>query len=79
MTKNHPSLKARPLSPCVQICQIEPSTSLCLGCGRTLDEIAVWGSMTEAEKAPVWERLEAKGFVANSQAVDSQVAEDSTC
>ena len=66
MPKNQPLLTARPLSPGVQICQIEPSTSLCLGCGRTLDEIAVWGSMTEAEKAQVWKRLEAEGFIANS-------------
>ncbi|RUR29509.1 DUF1289 domain-containing protein [Vreelandella andesensis] len=54
---------ARPLSPCIQICDIEPTSSLCRGCGRTLDEIACWGSMTEAEKAPVWERLEQAGYV----------------
>ncbi|HSP32460.1 MAG TPA: DUF1289 domain-containing protein [Halomonas sp.] len=79
MSTRSTSYAARPISPCVQICQIEPSTSLCLGCGRTLDEIAVWGSMTEAEKTPVWERLEAEGFVADNQFADSQVAEGSTC
>ena len=36
---------------------------MCQGCGRTLDEIACWGSMTEAEKAPVWERIEQAGYV----------------
>lgn len=41
---------ARPLSPCIQVCNIDPASSLCQGCGRTLDEIACWGSMTEAEK-----------------------------
>ncbi len=56
----------RPVSPCVQICHIEPAMSLCEGCGRTLDEIACWGSMTEAEKAPVWERLESEGYVAKN-------------
>lgn len=75
MTKSHPALKVRPVSPCVQICQIEPSTSLCHGCGRTLDEIAVWGSMTEAEKAPVWERLEAEGYVDESYVYESYVDE----
>nr|WP_290694460.1 DUF1289 domain-containing protein [Halomonas sp. UBA3074] len=65
MTKRSAPLTKRPLSPCVQICQIEPTTSVCQGCGRTLDEIAGWGSMTEAEKAPVWERLESEGYASN--------------
>ncbi len=66
MTKRSTPPAGRPLSPCVQICQIEPSTSVCHGCGRTLDEIACWGGMTEAEKAPVWERLETKGYVSET-------------
>ncbi|MBF59411.1 DUF1289 domain-containing protein [Halomonas sp. FeN2] len=66
MTKRSTSPAGRPLSPCVHICQIEPTTSVCHGCGRTLDEIAGWGSMTEAEKAPVWERLESEGYVSAS-------------
>lgn len=63
MTKYPTPDNMRPLSPCVQLCQIEPTTSVCQGCGRTLDEIACWGSMTEAKKAPVWERLESEGYV----------------
>ena len=55
----------RPLSPCINVCQIEPNTQTCQGCGRTLDEIACWGSMTEAEKAPVWERIEQEGYVSS--------------
>lgn len=57
------SERARPLSPCVQICRVDSASQCCEGCGRTLDEIANWGRMSEAEKAPVWERLEAEGFV----------------
>ena len=53
---------SRPLSPCIQHCQLD-TTNTCQGCGRTLDEIAYWGQMTEAEKAPVWERLEAQGYI----------------
>ncbi|MDR5897624.1 DUF1289 domain-containing protein [Halomonas vilamensis] len=60
MTKNAPS--QRPLSPCIQVCRIENNTQTCKGCGRTLDEIAGWGHMTETEKAPVWNRLEAQGY-----------------
>lgn len=66
MTRHFTPSSARPLSPCVKTCQIETSTSRCQGCGRTLDEIASWGSMTEAEKAPVWERLENEGYVAKN-------------
>ncbi|NDL70759.1 DUF1289 domain-containing protein [Vreelandella alkaliphila] len=62
VSSRSPLHTARPLSPCIQICSIEPTTSLCRGCGRTLDEIACWGSMTEAEKAPVWERIEQEGY-----------------
>jgi predicted Fe-S protein YdhL (DUF1289 family) len=46
------SLRAsRPMqSPCVHVCAIDPSTGLCAGCGRTLDEIARWAEMTEDER-----------------------------
>jgi len=40
-------------TPCIKICVIEPATGLCRGCGRTLDEIARWGSMSEAERNKV--------------------------
>lgn len=62
-SSSYPLPVARPLSPCIQVCNIDPASSLCQGCGRTLDEIACWGSMTEAEKTPVWERLEQTGYV----------------
>jgi len=32
----------------------------CLGCRRTLDEIARWGQMTEAEQAAVLAQLPAR-------------------
>ncbi|MDQ7735614.1 DUF1289 domain-containing protein [Halomonas sp. SpR1] len=74
MTQHSGSRSKRPLSPCVQICQIEPTTSVCHGCGRTLDEIASWGGMTEAEKAPVWERLESEGYVSESYVAKSSAS-----
>lgn len=59
-------VRERPVSPCVQICRIDSASQLCEGCGRTLNEIACWGQMTEDDKTPVWERLEAEGFVGES-------------
>jgi uncharacterized protein len=32
-------------SPCVKICAIDPASELCMGCGRTLDEITRWYGM----------------------------------
>jgi predicted Fe-S protein YdhL (DUF1289 family) len=44
-------------SPCINVCRIDPVTSLCLGCRRTLDEIAAWGRMDDAGKRAVWVQL----------------------
>jgi predicted Fe-S protein YdhL (DUF1289 family) len=38
------------LSPCCQICVIDPASGLCEGCGRTLDEIAGWAMMDDAAR-----------------------------
>ncbi|MDY0073911.1 MAG: DUF1289 domain-containing protein [Thauera sp.] len=49
-------------SPCINICQMSPDTGWCIGCQRSLDEIARWGTASDAEKlvilAAVEERLE---------------------
>lgn len=47
-------------SPCVDICTLDVRTSLCLGCGRTIDEIAAWGSMSVAERRRVIDDLPAR-------------------
>jgi hypothetical protein len=33
-------------SPCVKICVVHPEARLCVGCLRTIDEIAAWSKMT---------------------------------
>jgi predicted Fe-S protein YdhL (DUF1289 family) len=40
-------------SPCIKVCVVDPARRLCRGCGRTLDEIARWGAMDEAERRHV--------------------------
>ena len=32
-------------SPCIKVCVLDPLTGFCRGCGRTLDEIAIWPSL----------------------------------
>jgi uncharacterized protein len=38
-------------SPCVNVCQMDPVRGVCLGCCRTLDEIARWGGMDDSQQA----------------------------
>lgn len=44
-------------SPCVRICVVHPDTGLCLGCRRSLDEIARWSRMTTEERRAIMAAL----------------------
>jgi hypothetical protein len=44
-------------TPCIAVCMIEPRSNLCLGCGRTLPEIARWHRMESAERLAVMATL----------------------
>jgi predicted Fe-S protein YdhL (DUF1289 family) len=37
-------------SPCIGVCTVDTTRSLCIGCLRTLQEIGAWRLMTLAEK-----------------------------
>lgn len=41
-------------SPCISVCQVN-GDEVCLGCGRTIDEITAWRELSDAEKAQVLE------------------------
>jgi predicted Fe-S protein YdhL (DUF1289 family) len=43
-------------SPCISVCRYE--NEVCVGCGRTVDEIVNWYDMTDDEKQAVLNRLE---------------------
>lgn len=47
-------------SPCNKVCVMDPESGLCRGCQRTLDEIARWSRMSEAEQRAVLEALAAR-------------------
>lgn len=47
-------------TPCIAVCIIDPKTGLCLGCGRTLPEIARWHRMESAERLAVMAALPAR-------------------
>ena len=70
MVKETTSASTNPLSPqgtaespCIKVCQLDLNDR-CRGCGRTLDEIARWSSMTSAERIAVNQRL---GFVSHER------------
>lgn len=44
-------------SPCNDVCRVDARTGWCEGCGRTLDEIAGWSTMSDDEKRAVWDAL----------------------
>ena len=47
-------------TPCIAVCMIDPRTSLCFGCGRTLPEIARWHRMESEERLAVMAQLPAR-------------------
>jgi predicted Fe-S protein YdhL (DUF1289 family) len=44
-------------TPCISICTLDPALGLCVGCGRALDEIARWISLTDSERAQIMAQL----------------------
>lgn len=38
-------------SPCINICRMDAVSGLCLGCFRTLDEIARWAATDDTARA----------------------------
>ena len=44
-------------SPCVKACTLDPVSKLCEGCGRSMAEIAGWGSLSEAERLAIMAKL----------------------
>jgi predicted Fe-S protein YdhL (DUF1289 family) len=46
------------ISPCNKICVMDAEQRYCLGCWRTLAEIAGWGAMTDQEQSKVLAQLD---------------------
>ena len=51
----------RPIAtPCVQVCVVDGESGLCLGCYRTLGEVAGWSRLTDDARAFVIAELPAR-------------------
>jgi predicted Fe-S protein YdhL (DUF1289 family) len=42
-------------SPCVNVCTLD-AQKVCIGCGRTIEDIAVWSRLGDEERRAVCER-----------------------
>ena len=47
-------------TPCIKICVLDAASGLCAGCGRSLDEIAEWAALGDAERKRVMAELPAR-------------------
>lgn len=53
-------------SPCVSLCRMDARTGLCEGCFRTIDEIARWSALPDAERRAVWRAIAARRAAAGA-------------
>lgn len=47
-------------SPCIKLCTVHPAERICIGCYRSIDEIAGWGRMTPEERRAIMAELPAR-------------------
>ena len=47
-------------SPCIKICVIHPEERICVGCYRSIEEIATWSRLTPAERRAIMADLPAR-------------------
>ena len=50
-----------PDAPCIAVCSTTQGDAVCKGCGRRVDEVQRWPTMTPAEKREVWRRITHEG------------------
>ena len=47
-------------TPCIKVCVVDGESGLCLGCLRTLSEVAAWTGYSDAERAGIMAELPAR-------------------
>jgi predicted Fe-S protein YdhL (DUF1289 family) len=40
-------------TPCIDVCEIDEVSGLCIGCGRSIEEIASWSEMSSPERRTI--------------------------
>ncbi|MGE5097138.1 MAG: DUF1289 domain-containing protein [Betaproteobacteria bacterium] len=44
-------------TPCTKICKLDSTGRVCIGCRRTVDEIAKWASLTDEQRRAIMKAL----------------------
>jgi uncharacterized protein len=47
-------------SPCINVCDLDKTGQYCIGCGRSLDEIAGWALASDDERRTIMQNLPAR-------------------
>jgi predicted Fe-S protein YdhL (DUF1289 family) len=47
-------------TPCINVCLLDDETGSCVGCGRTLSEIAAWATMSDTQRLAIMAALPAR-------------------
>jgi predicted Fe-S protein YdhL (DUF1289 family) len=50
MDASQPLPRRPAITPCIKVCMVDGQSGLCLGCFRTLPEIARWERLTDDER-----------------------------
>lgn len=58
---NDPQRELYPASPCISVCTLDDDDR-CLGCGRTLQQIAHWAKLSKEEQWAIVDQLAQRGL-----------------
>jgi hypothetical protein len=47
-------------TPCIKVCVVDGESGLCLGCHRTLNEVAAWARFSDQEREAIMAELPAR-------------------
>ncbi len=47
-------------SPCIGVCKMDDKANWCVGCYRSLDEIASWSRLADDQKRALWTEVESR-------------------
>jgi uncharacterized protein len=50
-------------SPCIRLCVVHPEARICMGCYRSIEEIAGWSAMTPEARRAVMAELKGRAHL----------------
>jgi len=60
MDASQPTPRRAAITPCIKVCMVDGQSGLCLGCFRTLPEIARWERFSDEERLALMAALPAR-------------------